>query len=173
MGTIRYTNLLAISVLLISSCINSGHQGSSHQIPEVSDDFIEDVMVARICADFEWVYDNTYRYDPSTRLPKPSNPDVMASTDREHVRELLKGKCDYEVTYLGNRARLIVDISRSGFVEWFNVNVVGRPPDYWPSRYDASYRSRLEYLVYSDGRWWIDPGGVMYFGPPATPDEPS
>ena len=147
-----------------------GARNSAH-VPDVPEDFTEQVVLARVTADFEWVYDNMYTYHPSTRSSRPSDNAAMSDTQREHVRELLRGNCDYEIEYAGNRARLVIDISQSGFVEWFNVNVIGRPADYWASSYDASYKHRLEYLLYEDGRWWIDAMGPLFFGPPPTPEE--
>ena len=91
-----------------------------------------------------------YEY-PGDRPSRQSNR--LTSEEQELIRNMIENNFEYSINYKGNRAIAIVDISKSGAVEWYNLNKTRFSEDY-----NLTARNKLFLMFeFRDGRWW-------YFG---------
>jgi len=74
----------------------------------------------------------------------------LTSDERSMVREMFKNNWKCSVNYNGNKAIAVVDLSKSGFVEWLNVNKFKEPPDNNFKRLSV----RILAFQYKQGKWW-------------------
>jgi len=98
--------------------------------------------------------DATYGHgelEPYIYPGRPRIPDSLLTSDEEKlVREMIKNKWKYNISYNADNAVAVVDLSETGFVEWLNVNKFKEPPDNNFKRLSL----RILAFQYKGGKWW-------------------
>jgi len=91
----------------------------------------------------------------------PGNPVKYPShrcTEEEQrmLRQMIKDNWEYHVKYRGNHAIAVVDLSKTGFIEWWNVNKSHFPVDFKLARRNKRFFA----FMFREGRWWFEGDGV-------------
>jgi hypothetical protein len=110
---------------------------------QISNSFIEDVVIARLTIDNDFLNANTWPGNVGTNELTKNPGDI------ETLRSLLKDNFLLYQTYEDNRMTVGVDLTNSGVIEWAN----SRTDDSVYNPFASSQVIRLHFL-YRDGRWW-------------------
>ena len=126
--------LTLVTLLVLSGCT----------VPEVPKDLIEDLVIADIISDFDFLLFHTLGSNEGK-----SDLSKIPLQELERVQEMLEDNYSFDVSYNKDKATVLVDISDTGLIEWFNVKKLRIAPtfDFDERRY------KVMYMQYDNGRW--------------------
>ena len=158
----RVRGTTPVVILLVCMEILAAMCGCSR--PPVPQKLIEDLTIASVILDEQFLRD--HMLGSSNGSPEL---DLFPASEIDVLRQMLKANYSSAVSYRGDKATVLVDISNSGIIEWFNVNKLKTRPDAF---FDVK-RYRVLCLQYSKGRWfYCDDRGISQGPLKGWPDIP-
>ena len=139
MNLLYIINLFLTLIIILSSC-------SSSRPPRIRSSFVEDVMLATLILDNDFLL---YNMEGSSR----GNPELtrLSPSEIELMKSMIKNNYQLSIAYESEKATAVIDISESGVVEWYNVNILNTKPDaFWNIN-----RVKVLYFRYTNGRWFF------------------
>ena len=138
-GALRlFLVFLVLSPAAISSCQKSpGQPVPESMILDVTfwNTVLRDYMLA------------PYDYPGESVLNKPTG---YSAEEQTMLKKMITDNWEYNVKYNATKAVAVVDLSKTGVVEWVNVNKNGFPVDFRI----ASKNKRFYAFEFKDGKWW-------------------
>jgi hypothetical protein len=122
----------------------------------IAHSFINEAIIAELTADANWTEANVdwYFFTPTHER---SDPGYYSDSERQEMLNLMDNRCQYNISYHGNKCTVVADFSESGVAEWKERR---KYHNYSPQRvrhWRESYRNIVVHFIYSRNRWWYVP----------------
>jgi hypothetical protein len=163
-GYVTVLSIISLALVLsILSCCSCANQPST-TIPQ---ELVEELTIAF------YIHDNAYisyyaKNNGSNRQEKP-NLTKLSESDIKLIKEMLDAKYVATILNKSNKFTCIVDVSKTGILEWYNVNKLRVRPEW-----DVDARKYAVFFLENNNSKWllVDVGYANKPSPSGFPEVP-